>query len=126
MAVARDRVNLTMIATDGLSRRFPNVGIGEIPDARPGHGKAHRQQSHIAGPIPIGSHLKSVANIDRAKRRYSLQRFRGFWSRELASLREAHDPWRIVAATLSDHSAEMQAWPTILPDLSRILVPAFA
>jgi hypothetical protein len=46
--------------------------------------------------------------------------------RELASLREAQDPRRIVAATLSDHSAEMRARHTILPDLSGILVLAFA
>jgi len=29
-------------------------------------------------------------------------------------------------STLTDHSAEMRAWHTILPDLSRILVSAFA
>jgi len=49
MPVPRDRVDLTIVAIDRLPGRFPGVGIGEIPDARPVGGKTHRQQLHIAG-----------------------------------------------------------------------------
>src|SRR5262245_30689357 len=54
------RVNLTIITIDGLSRQFPNIGIGEIPDARPVHGKAHRQHSHIAGAGHVDWPAKAI------------------------------------------------------------------